>query len=85
LLHVQSLAEWAQARTGLLWEVANAHAEAAVARKVKLQTEVAAACEIQRVKEAIVRRAHNDAVDLKKSWRTPSGWLRTRPPTSKLL
>jgi hypothetical protein len=63
---VQSLAEWAQARTGLLWEVANAHVEAAAAREVKLHTEVAAACEILRVKEAIVRRAHNDAVDLKK-------------------
>jgi hypothetical protein len=54
LLHVQSLAERAQARTGLLREAANAHAEAAAAREAKLQAEVAAAREIQRVKEAMV-------------------------------
>jgi hypothetical protein len=47
LLDVQSLAERAQARTGLLREAANAHAEAAVAREAKLQ--------IHRVKEAMAR------------------------------
>jgi hypothetical protein len=31
-----------------------------------LQAEVAAACEIKRVKEAMVREAHKDAADLKK-------------------
>jgi hypothetical protein len=31
-----------------------------------LQTEVAAACEIQRVKEAMACQAHKDAADLKK-------------------
>jgi hypothetical protein len=66
LLDVQSLAERAQARTGLLREAANAHAEAAVARDVKLQAEVVAGREIQRVKEAMARQAHKDAADLKK-------------------
>jgi hypothetical protein len=33
---------------------------------VKLQTEVASAREIQRVKEAMARQAHKDAADLKK-------------------
>jgi type IV secretory pathway VirB4 component len=46
--------------------VANTHAEAATTREVKLQAEVAAACEIQRVKEAMARQAHKDAADLKK-------------------
>jgi hypothetical protein len=46
LLDVQSLAERAQARTGLLWEAANAHAEVAAAREAKLQAEVAAARKI---------------------------------------
>jgi molecular chaperone DnaK (HSP70) len=63
---VQSLAERAQARTGLLREAANAHAEAAAAREAKLQAEVAAAREIQRVKEAMACQAHKDAADLKK-------------------
>jgi hypothetical protein len=44
---VQSLAEWAQSRTGLLREAANAHAEAAAAHEAKQQTEVAAAREIE--------------------------------------
>jgi hypothetical protein len=66
LLHVQSLAEWAQARTGLLREAANTHAEAVAAREAKLQTKVAATRKIQRVKEAMVRQAHKDAVELKK-------------------
>jgi hypothetical protein len=61
----QSLAERAQAQTGLLWEEANAHAEAAAAREGKLQAEVAVACEIQCVKEAMARQAHKDATDLK--------------------
>jgi hypothetical protein len=53
-------------RIGLLQEAANGHAEAAAAREAKLQAEVAAAREIQRVKEAMARQAHKDATDLKK-------------------
>jgi hypothetical protein len=60
LLDVQSLAERAQARTGLLREAANTHAEAAAAREAKLQAEVVAAREIQRVKEAMAHQAHKD-------------------------
>jgi hypothetical protein len=60
LLDVQSLAERAQARTGLLREAANTHAEVAAAREAKLQAEVVAAREIQRVKEAMARQAHKD-------------------------
>jgi hypothetical protein len=37
---MQSLAERAQARTDLLREAANAHAEAAAAHDARLQTEV---------------------------------------------
>jgi DNA gyrase/topoisomerase IV subunit B len=66
LFFVQSLAEWAQSRTGLLREAANAHAEAAVAHEAKQQTEVAAAREIQRVKEVMARQAHKEAADLRK-------------------
>jgi hypothetical protein len=65
LLDVQSLAERAQAWTGLLWEAANAHAEAVAAREAKLQAEVTAVREIQRVKEAMERQARKDATDLK--------------------
>jgi hypothetical protein len=65
LLDVQSLAERAQAWTGLLREVANAHAEAVTAREAKLQVEVAAAREIQRVKQAMARQARKDADELK--------------------
>jgi hypothetical protein len=43
LLLVLSLAEQAQARTGLLREAAAAHAEAAAARGEKLQAQVEAA------------------------------------------
>jgi hypothetical protein len=43
---VQSLAERAQARKGLLREAANAHAEAAAAHEAKLQVEIAAAREL---------------------------------------
>jgi hypothetical protein len=50
---VQSLTERAQARTGLLREAANAHAEAAAAHEAKLQAEIVTAREIQRVKEVI--------------------------------
>jgi hypothetical protein len=50
---MQSLAEWAQARTGLLREAANAHVEAAAAHEAKLQAEIAATREIQRVKEVM--------------------------------
>jgi hypothetical protein len=46
--------------------VANTHAKATATREVKLQAEVAAACEIQRVKEVMARQAHKDAADLKK-------------------
>jgi hypothetical protein len=63
LFHVQSLAERAQARTGLLREAANAHAKTAAAHEAKLQAEVASACEIQRVKEAMARKDADD--DLK--------------------
>jgi hypothetical protein len=51
---------------GLLREAANAHAEAAAARKAKLHSQVEATREIQRVKEAMARQAQREAVDLKK-------------------
>jgi hypothetical protein len=41
------------------------HAEAAAAREAKLQVEVTAVHEIQRVKEAMVHQARKDADDLK--------------------
>jgi hypothetical protein len=66
LFVAQSLAERAQARTGLLREATNAHAEAAAAHEVKLQDEIAAEREIQRVKEVMMRQAKKEAVDLKK-------------------
>jgi hypothetical protein len=66
LFDVQSLAEQAQAQTGLLREVANAHTEAAAAHEAKLQAEIAAARKIQRVKEVMARQAQKEAVDLKK-------------------
>jgi BioD-like phosphotransacetylase family protein len=65
LLNVQSLAERAQARTGLLREAANTHAEAATAREAKLQAEVEEAHEIQCVKEAMALQARKDVDDLK--------------------
>jgi uncharacterized membrane protein len=66
MLHnVQSFAERAQERIGLLREAANAHAEATAAREVKLQAEVTAVHEIQRVKEAMARQARKDVDDLK--------------------
>jgi hypothetical protein len=43
LFVVQSLAERAQAQTGLLRDAVNAHAEAAAAHEVKLQAEIATA------------------------------------------
>jgi hypothetical protein len=46
LLIVQSLAERAQARTGLLQEETNAHAEAAATHEAQLQAEIAAVREI---------------------------------------
>jgi prophage DNA circulation protein len=49
-----------------LWEAANAHAEAVAARKAKLQAQVEAAREIQRVKEAMARQAQREVTDLKK-------------------
>jgi hypothetical protein len=63
MFHVQSLVEWAQAGTGLLREAANAHAAAAC--EEKLQAEVAAVREIQRVKEAMANQARKDVDDLK--------------------
>jgi hypothetical protein len=63
---VQSLAERAQARTGLLREAVNAHAEAAAAHEAKLQAEVTAARKIQRIKEVMMRQAQKQAADLKK-------------------
>jgi phosphoenolpyruvate synthase/pyruvate phosphate dikinase len=66
LFVVQSLAERVQARTGLLREAVNAHAEAVVAHEVKLQAEIAAACEIQRVKEVMARQVQKEVADLKK-------------------
>jgi hypothetical protein len=49
-----------------LQEAANAHAEAAVTHEAKLQAEVMAACEIQHIKEVMVRHAQKAATDLKK-------------------
>jgi hypothetical protein len=63
---VQSLTERAQARTGLLREAANAHAEAAAAHEAKLQAEIVTAREIQRVKEVMARQVQKEAADLKK-------------------
>jgi hypothetical protein len=65
MVHVQSLAEQDQVRTGLLQGTENAHVEAAAAREAKLQAEVAAAREIQRIKEAMARQARKDVDDLK--------------------
>jgi hypothetical protein len=42
------------------------HAEAVAARGAKLQTQVEAAQEVQRVKEVMARQAQREAVDLKK-------------------
>jgi hypothetical protein len=64
LLLVQSLAEWTQAQTCLLWEAANAHTEAAMTREAKLQAQVEAAQEIQHVNEAMVRQAQKEAAAL---------------------
>jgi hypothetical protein len=65
LLDVQSLAEREQARTSLLCEAANTHAEAAAAREAKLQAEVAAARKIQCVKEAMACQARKEVDYLK--------------------
>jgi hypothetical protein len=53
LFVVQSLAEQAQARTGLLREAGNAHAEAAAAHEAKLLAEIAAAQDVQAQKEVV--------------------------------
>jgi lipopolysaccharide biosynthesis protein len=66
LFHVQSLAEQAQARTGLLREAVNTHVEAAAAHEAKMQAEIAAAREIQRVKEVMACQAQKEATELKK-------------------
>jgi hypothetical protein len=66
LLVVQSLAEQAQAQIGLLWEAANAHAEATIDHEAKRQAEIAATCEIQCVKEVMARQEQKEAAELKK-------------------
>jgi hypothetical protein len=65
MLHVQSLAELALARTGLLRGAANVHAEAIAAHESKLQAEVAAVRKIQGIKEAMACQARKDADNLK--------------------
>jgi hypothetical protein len=65
LFVVQSFAERAQARTGLLREAANPHAEAAAAHEAKLQAKIAAAREIQHVKEVMACQAQKEAAELK--------------------
>jgi hypothetical protein len=52
---MQSLAERAQAQIDLLREAANAHAEAVAAHEARLQAQVEAAQEVQRVKDAMAR------------------------------
>jgi hypothetical protein len=42
------------------------HTKAAAAHEAKLQVEIAAVREIQRVKEVMVRQAQKEAADLKK-------------------
>jgi hypothetical protein len=42
------------------------HTKAVAAHEAKLQVEIAAAREIQRVKEVMVRQAQKEAADLKK-------------------
>jgi hypothetical protein len=66
LFVVQSLAERVQARTGLLREAVNAHAEAATAHEAKLQAKIAATREIQHVKEVMARQVQKEAAYLKK-------------------
>jgi hypothetical protein len=46
--------------------VANAHVEAATAQEAKLQAQVEAAQDVQRIKEAMARQARREAADLKK-------------------
>jgi hypothetical protein len=66
LFVVQSLAERAQARTGLLREAANAHVEVAATHEAKLQAEAATMQEIQCIKDVITRLAQKEAAELKK-------------------
>jgi hypothetical protein len=66
LLLLQSLAERAQARVGLLREAANAHSKVVVAREATLQAQIEATQKIQRVKEAMTRQAEKEADALKK-------------------
>jgi hypothetical protein len=67
LFFVHSLTEQAQARTCLLREAANAHAEATTAHEAKLQAEIMAAQEVQRVKQVMVCQAQKEAAELKKN------------------
>jgi seryl-tRNA synthetase len=66
LLLVLSLADRAQARVGLLWEAANAHAEVAAAREATLQAQIEAAQDIQHVKETMARQAQKEVAALRK-------------------
>jgi hypothetical protein len=63
---MQSLAEWAQARTDLLLEAANAHTGATTAHEARLQAQVEAAQEVQRVKDTMAHQSQKEAADLKK-------------------
>jgi septin family protein len=66
LFVVQSLAERAQARIGLLREAANAHAKVAATHEVMLKTEIAAVRENQHVKKVMARQVQKEVADLKK-------------------
>jgi hypothetical protein len=83
LFVVQSLAERAQVRTGLLREAANEHAEAAAAHEAKLQAKIAAAQEIQRVKEVMARQAQKEAAELKKKLEDAERKAKAQPLTSR--
>jgi hypothetical protein len=49
-----------------LREAANAHAETAATHEARLQAQVKAAQEVQRVKDVMARQAQQEAADLKK-------------------
>jgi uncharacterized membrane protein len=73
LFVVQSLAERAQTRTGLLREAANARSKVAATHEVMLQTEIAAVRENQHVKEVMARQVQKEVVDLKKKLEDAEG------------
>jgi hypothetical protein len=64
---LQSLADRAHARVGLLREAANALVEVAVAREATLQAQIEAMQEIQCVKETMARQAQKEVAALKKN------------------